>query len=92
MKKIVKALLLTITAIVIVVLGAGLSVIGWGHFYRTTYNFDAPSSIVRADEGKTVIAKGKALYDENGDIYEIRGVNFGNLFIAAMVGIGISEA
>lgn len=82
MKKIVKVLLLTIVTIVIVVLVVGLSVIGWGHFYRTTYNFDAPSSIVRTDEGNTVIAKGKALYDENGDIYEIRGVNFGNLFIA----------
>ena len=75
-------LLKTLISIVIVVLVVFVGIIGWGHIYRTTYNYDVPEKITRVDGGNTVIAEGKALYDENGDIFEIRGVNFGNLFIA----------
>ena len=78
----IRKLLSFIITLVVVILALAVAVIAWGHHYRTTYEFDAPKSIVRTDGGNTVIAQGKALYDENGDIYEIRGVNFGNLFIA----------
>ena len=75
-------LLKTLLAIVIAVIVIAAAVIGWGHYYRVTYKFDAPKEITRVDGGETIIAEGKALYDENGKIFEIRGVNFGNLFIA----------
>ena len=75
-------LLKTLLAIVIAALVIVAAVIGWGHYYRVTYKFDAPKEITRVDGGDTIIAEGKALYDENGKIFEIRGVNFGNLFIA----------
>ena len=78
MGKFLKVLISIIIAILVIAIG----VIAWGHYYRTSYEFDAPRSIVRDDGGNTIIAQGKALYDENGDIFEIRGVNFGNLFIA----------
>lgn len=78
MGKLLKALI----SIVIVVLLVFVGIIGWGHYYRTSYVYDVPETITRVDGGDTVIAEGKALYDENGKIFEIRGVNFGNLFIA----------
>ena len=33
------------------------------------------------NEHGVVIAKGRKLYDENGNLLEIKGINFGNLFI-----------
>ena len=78
MGKLLKVLL----SIIIAVLVIAVAIIAWGHYFRANYEFDAPRSIVRDDGGKTIIAEGKALYDENGDIFEIKGVNFGNLFIA----------
>ena len=78
MGKLLKVLL----SIIIAVLVIAVAIIAWGHYFRANYEFDAPRSIVRDDGGKTIIAEGKALHDENGDIFEIKGVNFGNLFIA----------
>ena len=57
-------------------------VIGFGHIYRTNYKNEIPSTISRADGGNNIIASGKGLYDENGNLFEIKGVNFGNLFIS----------
>ena len=56
----------------------------WGHFYGTMYEFDAPEQIELENTNPygTVTAVGKGLYDENGDRFDIKGVNFGNLFIA----------
>ncbi|MBQ7408492.1 MAG: cellulase family glycosylhydrolase [Clostridia bacterium] len=82
MKKIFKKLFATIGIIIATVLVLVVCIIAWGHVYRKNYEFSAPASITRDDGGKTVVARGKALYDENGDIYEIRGVNFGNLFLS----------
>ena len=59
-------LLKTLLAIVIAVIVIAAAVIGWGHYYRVTYKFDAPKEITRVDGGETIIAEGKALYDENG--------------------------
>ncbi|MBR3864145.1 MAG: cellulase family glycosylhydrolase [Clostridia bacterium] len=81
MKRIIKKIFVILGVIigVIVILVAG--VIGWGHIYRKNYKFEAPAHIERTDGGTMIMAQGKALYDENGDIFEIKGVNFGNLFL-----------
>ena len=81
MNKILKKVLVAVISVIgsIIILVAG--VILWGHIYRKNYKYNEPEHIQRTDGGKMIIANGKALYDENGDIYEIRGVNFGNLFL-----------
>ena len=76
-KKILKVLIITLISIIVIF----SAIIGWGHIYRKNYEFDAPAHITRTDGGLNIIAQGKALYDENGDIFEIKGVNFGNLFL-----------
>ena len=76
-KKILKVLIITLISIIVIF----SAIIGWGHIYRKNYEFDAPAHITRTDGGLNIIAEGKALYDENGDIFEIKGVNFGNLFL-----------
>ena len=85
MHKILKRVILGALSLVLVAgVGAGLA-IGWGHIYRTTYQWDAPDHIVRKDTGediRTIIADGDALYDEEGNLFQIKGVNFGNLFIS----------
>ena len=73
-----KVFLITILCIVTI---AGI-IIGFGHIYRSNYKYEAPATIVRNDGGNTIIASGKGLYDENGNLFEIKGVNFGNLFIS----------
>ena len=78
----IRRLLSGIITLAVCVALFAVAVIGWGHYYRSTYEFDAPESIVRTDGGSTVIANGKALYDENGNIFHIQGINFGNLFIS----------
>ncbi len=55
----------------------------WGRVCGETYQYDAPEHVeLTANEYNTVTAVGKGLYDENGDRFDIKGVNFGNLFIA----------
>ena len=55
----------------------------WGHIYGLNYEYDAPEHIdLVANEHKTITAVGKGLYDANGDRFDIKGINFGNLFIA----------
>ena len=56
----------------------------WGHISRTTYVYDAPEHIDLPNQTpyETVTAVGKGLYDANGDRFDIKGINFGNLFIA----------
>ncbi len=79
-----KFLAVVVIAVLLIVLFA-VGVIGWGHIYRTTYNFDVPETIERTyteDEIKTIVASGKALYDEEGKLFTIKGVNFGNLLLA----------
>ena len=53
-----------------------------GHIYGSTYVYDAPEHVeIDANEYNTVTAVGKGLYDKNGDRYDIKGINFGNLFL-----------
>ena len=72
---------ITIFLVVILLLAAGILLAG--KINMDNYTFDAPEHIdLEANEYNTVTAHGKALYDENGDRFDIKGVNFGNLFIA----------
>ncbi len=84
MKKILKRIALSLLSVVAVVLIGALLFVGWGHIYRETYTHTVPATIRRtyADgEHRTITAHGKALYDEEGNLFEIKGVNFGNLLI-----------
>lgn len=71
-----------ITLICVLLLAASLLLVG--HLYAANYDkFDAPEHIeLEANEYNTVTAVGRGLYDENGDRFDIKGINFGNLFIA----------
>ncbi len=75
-----------VTAIVCIVILALLIlaalVVVLGRLYRSCYAFDEPEQIVRTDGKQTIVAQGKALYDENGRRFDIKGVNYGNLFIS----------
>ena len=66
---------------VILLLAGGFLI--WGHIYGQTYTYDAPEHVeLTPNEHGTITAVGKGLYDENGDRFDIKGINFGNLFIA----------
>ena len=44
---------------------------------------DTPAHVdVTPNEFGTVVAVGRGLYDTNGDRFDIKGINFGNLFVA----------
>ena len=69
MKKFFKIFLrvfLIIILCVVVIFGV---VIGFGHVYRATYKNEIPATITRNDGGKNIIASGKGLYDENGNVF-----------------------
>lgn len=55
-----------------------------GNNYVSNQNADAIPNHVELTPNafNTVTAVGRGLYDENGDRFEIKGINFGNLFIA----------
>ena len=55
----------------------------WGSIQMDVYQYDAPEHVeLSANEYNTITAVGKGLYDENGNRFDIKGINFGNLFIA----------
>lgn len=79
-----KKVLIALAIIIVVVLLVAVGVIMYGNNYVSnsgTGNIDDHVDI-EANELGTVVAVGRGLYDENGDRYEIKGINFGNLFIA----------
>ena len=80
MKKVLIAILIVILAVLLVAGGVLL----WGYLYTANYDkFDAPQHVeIEPNEYNTVTAVGRGLYDENGDRFDIKGINFGNLFIA----------
>ena len=53
-----------------------------GHISSTNYVYDAPEHIdLEANDYGTITAVGKGLYDAEGNRFDIKGINFGNLFI-----------
>ena len=78
-----KNILIGIAIFLAVVLLLAVGFLVWGHIYGQNYICDAPAHIdLTPNKHNTITAIGKGLYDENGNRFEIKGVNFGNLFIA----------
>ena len=66
-------------AVILLTFG-GLLLVGYIH--GETYVFDAPEHVeLEANKYNTVTAVGTGLYDEKGDRFDIKGINFGNLFV-----------
>lgn len=81
--KLWKKILLSITSFIVILLLFAGGVLLLGEVYHKNYKYDVPSKIeVGSNEIKTITSKGKALYDEEGNIFNIKGVNFGNLLIS----------
>jgi aryl-phospho-beta-D-glucosidase BglC (GH1 family) len=78
-----KALIIAAVILALVLCVAG-GVLLYGNFYVSTHGADriADHVDIQSNELGTVTAVGRGLYDENGDRYDIKGINFGNLFIA----------
>ena len=79
-----KFILKTLISIVLCVLLFAGGVLAWGGYYASNYNkYDAPKHVdLVANELGTITAVGRGLYDANGDRFDIKGINFGNLFLA----------
>lgn len=82
MNKVVKRILIIVIIVVVSVAIIVGTIIGVGRFYRTGYSYEVPEKITRESGANTIIAQGRGLYDENGKLFEIKGINFGNLFIS----------
>ena len=85
MKKLLSGVAITLLC----VLAFAGGVLLWGQIYSSNSKFaDVPEQVevenLNADAVKweTVSALGRALYDEEGNRFDIKGINFGNLFIA----------
>ena len=80
MKKVIIALV-----IILAILGiAAAGVIMYGNNYVSNAGSEEiPDNVdIQPNKLGTVVSVGRGLYDENGNRYNIKGINFGNLFIA----------
>ncbi len=78
-----KFLIGLIIALVLIVVAVGVAFIIGNQYVLNQSNEDIPDHVdIEANELGTITAVGRGLYDENGDRFEIKGINFGNLFIA----------
>ncbi|MBR4943507.1 MAG: hypothetical protein IKZ28_05695, partial [Clostridia bacterium] len=84
MKKVLKKVLLGIgIALVAVLLIVGALALAGNSYVAKKSADDIPAHVeLTPNEFGTVVAVGRGLYDANGDRYDIKGINFGNLFIA----------
>ena len=79
MKKFLIGLVVFVLALLIFAVG----VLVWGNLYAANYEYDAPEHVeLQGNKLSTVTAVGNGLYDHKGNRFDIKGVNFGNLFIA----------
>ena len=53
-----------------------------GKLTISNYQYDAPEQVVLPEGTEVITAVGKGLYDVDGKRFDIKGINFGNLFIA----------
>ena len=79
-KKVLLGIGIALASILLIVGGFALA----GNLYVAGKSADdIPAHVeVTPNEFGTVVAVGRGLYDENGDRFDIKGINFGNLFIA----------
>lgn len=79
-KKILLAIGIALAALVLLVVLVALA----GNLYVANQNADdIPAHVdITPNEHGTVVAVGRGLYDAEGNRFDIKGINFGNLFIA----------
>ena len=78
-----KILIGIVILLLVVLLVAGGLFLAGGNYVAKQSNADVPAHVdLTPNEFNTVVAVGRGLYDENGDRFEIKGINFGNLFVA----------
>lgn len=79
-----KKVLIALAIILVVALLVAGGIILYGNNYVSNSGTGDIADHVDIEKNKlgTVVAVDRGLYDENGDRYEIKGINFGNLFIA----------
>ena len=78
-----KFLLGLVVFLIIILLVAAVAVILGNKYVANQSSEDIPSHVdIKANEHGTIVAVDRGLYDENGDRFEIKGINYGNLFIA----------
>ena len=79
-KKILLAVGITLAAVVLLVVLVALA----GNLYVASQSAeDIPANVeITPNEYSTVVAVGRGLYDAEGNRFDIKGINFGNLFIA----------
>lgn len=79
-----KKVIVIIAVILALVLAGAGGFLWYGNFYVSNHGIDQiPDHVeLQPNELGTVVAVGRGLYDENGDRFDIKGINFGNLFIA----------
>lgn len=77
-----KKVLIAILCFILALLVAAGSLLVYGDLYAKNYKYDAPEQIdLEANKLGTVTAVDRGLYDETGKRFDIKGVNYGNLFI-----------
>ena len=80
MKKVLVGILVFLVCLALL---AGVAVILGNQYVKNQTASDIPSHVDKeANALGTITAVGRGLYDENGDRFEIKGINYGNLFIA----------
>ena len=78
-----KKVLITVVAVILVIVLLAGGLLTYGDAYAKNYKNPAPAEVeVEKNELGTITAVGRGLYDQNGKRFDIKGVNFGNLFIA----------
>lgn len=80
MKKVIIGIII---ALIVIALVAGVALM-YGNFYASSQSNDIiPDKVeIESNELGTIVAVGRGLYDANGDRFEIKGINYGNLFIS----------
>ena len=79
MKKLLIGFVAALLAIVILAGGA----LCFGNWYASGRSDDIPATAkVEKNEFGTITAVGRGLYDQDGKRFDIKGINYGNLFIA----------
>jgi aryl-phospho-beta-D-glucosidase BglC (GH1 family) len=78
-----KTIIIIVIILALVLAGAGGFLL-YGNYYVSGHGSDRIADHVDLQPNAlgTVTAVGRGLYDENGDRFNIKGINFGNLFIA----------
>ncbi|MCR5079240.1 MAG: glycoside hydrolase family 5 protein [Bacilli bacterium] len=79
-KPLTKGLFGSLACLLIVVISL-FGVIGVGSIVGNNVNHDVASHVDPGNNRKAYFAKGRGTYDLNGDLFTLKGVNFGNYFM-----------